>query len=82
MKKLKRVVYILVFVLAIWSILLVIDYSRIVGEQKPIFCAEKQEEGTFVGLGYSFYTYKNPITGKIEYVSYLFGREIVTNITN
>ncbi len=81
MSKRRKVVWAIILLLFIWLGMWVVDDMRIYDEKRPIFCIETTE-GHFVGLGYSFDTYKHPITGKLEYTSYFFGALRDSNVTN
>ena len=75
------------FIIAICIIVLLIilfyftDLSRVNNEERPVFCIEVSENH-FVGLGYSYFIYPHPITGKLEYVHKILGFEVENNITN
>lgn len=75
------------FIIAICIIVFLIilfyftDLSRVNNEKRPVFCIEVSENH-FVGLGYSYFIYPHPITGKLEYVHKILGFEVVNNITN
>ncbi len=57
------------------------DSSRVYNEERPVFCIEVSEDH-FMGLGYSYFIYPHPITGKLEYVHKILGFEVKNNITN
>lgn len=81
----KKYVYIVFAVIMIWLIAYGVDGSKINSEEPPIFCIRTEESASYneyTGLGYRFETFKNPITGKIEHISYLFGIEVDSNLTN
>ncbi len=65
MSKRRKVVWTIVLLLFLWLGMWVVDDMRIYNEKHPIFCIETTE-GHFVCLGYSFGTYKHPVTGKVE----------------
>ena len=75
------------FIIAICIIVFLIilfyftDLSRVNNEERPVFCIEVSENH-FVGLGYSYFIYPHPITGKLEYVHKILGFEVENNITN
>ncbi len=75
------------FIIAICIIVFLIilfyftDSSRVNNEERPVFCIEVSEDH-FVGLGYSYFIYPHPITGKLEYVHKILGFEVENNITN
>ena len=75
------------FIIAICIIVFLIilfyftDLSRVNNEERPVFCIEVSEDH-FVGLGYSYFIYPHPITGKLEYVHKILGFEVENNITN
>ena len=75
------------FIIAICIIVFLIilfyftDSSRVNNEERPVFCIEVSEDH-FVGLGYSYFIYPHPITGKLEYVHKILGFEVANNITN
>ena len=75
------------FIIAICIIVFLIilfyftDSSRVNNEERPVFCIEVSENH-FVGLGYSYFIYPHPITGKLEYVHKILGFEVENNITN
>ena len=75
------------FIIAICIIVFLIilfyftDSSRVNNEERPVFCIEVSEDH-FVGIGYSYFIYPHPITGKLEYVHKILGFEVENNITN
>ena len=86
MKNKKKIIIIsILLVIVIWLTFFCVDSARVINEKEPIFCINVNEKGDgehYIGLGYSFYVYQHPITGKKEYSGYLFGIEINNNFTN
>lgn len=77
----KRVLQVIVILIITWLAISIIDYACVIHENRPIFCIEFSE-GYYYGLGYSFYTFQHPVTGKIEYAYYILGIHIKENFTN
>ncbi len=77
----KKAIIIILSTLTAWLSVFVVDYVRVLSEQSPIFCIEMQE-CHYTGLGYAFDQYPHPITGKTEFVMYLFGKMAWNNVTN
>ena len=82
MKKKRFIIFIcIISFLIILFTFYFIDSSRVNNEERPVFCIEVSEDH-FVGLGYSYFIYPHPITGKLEYVHKILGFEVENNITN
>jgi len=80
MKKKRFIIAICIIVILI-ILFYFIDSSKVNNEERPVFCIEVSEDH-FVGLGYSYFIYPHPITGKLEYVHKILGFEVENNITN
>ena len=86
MKNKKKIIIIsILLVIIIWLTFFFVDSARVADEKEPLFCINVDEKGDgehYVGLGYSFYVYQHPLTGKKEYSKSIFGIEISNNFTN
>lgn len=89
MTKKRKIVYSVFAVILLWICAGIIDFLRVHNQEKPIFCIQAQRfkdenhsSSHYTGLGYSFDTYKHPITGNIEFIFYLFSVEVDNNMTN
>lgn len=80
MKKTKKVIIATLSVILIWVAAFAVDYFRVIREKKPVFCIGNSN--VYSGLGYEYELIVHPITGKQEYVMYLFGEIIKSNVTN
>ncbi len=80
MKK-KTIIITVLSILIAWFAVLTVDYVSVIQEMAPIFCIETQD-CHYTGLGYAFDRYPHPITGKMEFVMYLFGKMAWNNVTN
>lgn len=86
MKKKKIVLIVVGIIFAIWLVMGIIDYIRVHGFEKPMFCiATKTSDdggsGYYVGLGYSFdikgnFMPEDKLKGISEYSYYIFGIKV------
>ena len=86
MKKNKIVLIVVGIIFAIWLVMGMIDFSRVQGFEKPMFCivtktADDGGSGYYVGLGYSFnikgnFMPEDKLKGITEYSYYIFGIKV------
>ena len=81
MKNKWKIIKCCIFVVLFWCCIWGLDYMRVLGENEPIFCVE-MDKNHYVGVGYSFETYKHPVTEKVEFVAYILGIMVDNNFTN
>ena len=89
MKK-KNTIIAIVCAIVLWVVVGIVDYGRVHGFEKPIFCvgttlADDGGSGRYVGLGYSFdikgnFMPEDEFPGVKKWTYYLFGIEIETQI--
>ena len=89
MKK-KNTIIAIVCAIVLWVVVGIVDYGRVHGFEKPIFCvgaalADDGGSGRYVGLGYSFdikgnFMPEDEFPGVTKWTYYLFGIEIETQI--
>ncbi len=81
----KRLITVIVCVLAVWIVIGALDFAMVSGFNKPIFCigirlSDNGGSGTYIGLGYAFdirgdFTPEANPRGVTSYVGYIFGIE-------
>ena len=82
--KRKRTVIIILILLLIWGGIAAADRVAVdtLGHT-PVFCIRSgKEKAHFTGLGYSYDAYVHPVTGKLEYCLYIFGKPVRSTFTN
>ena len=89
-KKTKTGLIIILAVIALWITLGIIDFSRVHGFEKPIFCitqnaADDGGSGHYTGLGYAFdiegnFMPEDELPGVTKWTYYLLGTKISTGI--
>lgn len=86
----KKALTIIVLGIVLWSLMVLVDYSRAQRFEMPIFCVATEVfqdggSGHYVGLGYSFdikgnFMPEDEFPGVTKWTYYLFGIEMETQI--
>lgn len=86
----KTLLKIVIAVTVLWIVIGFVDYSRVCGFEKPIFCiatntADDGGSGHYIGLGYSFeikgnFMPEDEFPGVTKWTYYLLGIEVQTQI--
>lgn len=86
----KKTLIILIIIILLWIVIGIVDYSKLHGFEKPVFCipvstSDDGGSGHYVGLGYSFdiegnFMPEDEFPGVTKWTYYLFGIEIQTSI--
>lgn len=86
----KKAWIILTVIILLWAVIGFVDYSRLHGFEKPLFCiatniADDGGSGHYVGLGYSFdikgnFMPEDEFPGVTKWTYYILGMEIQTSI--
>ena len=88
--KRKKIIIAVICAVALWIAVGIVDYGRVHGFEKPIFCvgtelADDGGSGKYVGLGYSFdiegnFMPEDEFPGVTKWTYYLFGIGIQSQI--
>ncbi len=81
MSKIKIIIVLVIAVAFIYLWVCVTDFLFTVSGGKPFFCI-RDKENNYYGLGYSYFVYDHPITGKSEYAFYIMGNLVHSTFTN
>jgi len=86
----KKTWFILMVIILLWLAIGLIDYRKLHGFEKPLFCiatntADDGGSGHYVGLGYSFdikgnFMPEDELPGVTKWTYYILGIEIQTSI--
>lgn len=86
----KKMLRILIGMIALWLFISFVDYRLVHGFEKPVFCllttsADDGGSGHYVGLGYSFdikgiFMPEYEFPGVTQWTYYLFGIEMKTEL--
>ena len=86
----KTLIKIVIVVIALWLVIGLVDYNRVYGFEKPIFCiatntVDDGGSGHCIGLGYSFdiegnFMPEDEFPGVTKWTYYWFGIEVQTQI--
>ena len=76
--------FLFILLVAIWLALFCTDiYAVVIKERAPVFCVETRKgKYHYVGLGYSYDVYSNPVGNEYQYALYVFGEMVICTYTN
>lgn len=58
-------------------------YAVAIKERTPVFCVETRKgKDHYLGLGYSYDVYSNPVEDEYQYALYVFGKMVKCTFTN
>ncbi|MBQ6039987.1 MAG: hypothetical protein K5705_16580 [Oscillospiraceae bacterium] len=82
--KRKRAAIIVLMLLLIWGGMAAADRFAVDAlSHTPVCCIRNRNENThFTGLGYAYDVCTHPVTGKLEYALYIFGKPVKSTFTN
>ena len=90
--KKKSIIIAIICIIVLWITMGLVDYIRVSGFERPIFCLldvensyEDGGSGTYKGLGYSFdimgnFMPEDEYPGVTSYTYYVFGNEVSAGI--
>ncbi len=90
--KKKSIIIAIICIIVLWITMGLVDYIRVSGFERPIFCLldvensyEDGGSGTYEGLGYSFdimgnFMPEDEYPGVTSYTYYVFGNEVSAGI--